>query len=212
MHNVLFENTYDLVVADSETLSRWDDAIMLSIAMTHGDLRKPYTVEQLVEERTFFMKFDSVEQAKLGRKTEPHTVNWWKSDKVCEEARKVSFYTDKARDESIRDFARKYTAWAHILGFDPYNTIHADRNLFDMRKLQHIINVTLGEEHHPWHYHDVEDISTRMKSYTGDRYGNIDIRKLEGAVYHDPRWDAAVDWYRTQQVGVQLGLVELEEI
>lgn len=207
--SVLLENVFDLVVADTETLDRWDDAIVLSAALTHGDLRKPYTIEQLVEERTFFMKFDVKEQVQLGRKSDQGTIDWWKSDKTSDVAREVSYYP-KDTDRSVRDFVREYEAWAHTLGFEPKSCIHTDRNLFDMRKLQHIIEVSLGETYHPWDYHDIEDLTTRLKAYTGDRYGNIDIRKLTNATYHDPRWDAAVDRYRLQAACVGIGLLELE--
>lgn len=207
---VLLENCYDIVVGDTETLGRWDDAIVLSVAMTYGDLREPLTLQQLIEERTFFMKFDVREQIQLGRKVEMSTKEWWNSEKVTEEAKKMSYYPDPSRDQSIRLFRTEYESWAHQLGFEPVSTIHTDRNLFDFRKLQHIIEVTLGEKHHPWSYHDVEDITTRLKAYCGDRYGNMDIRKMVNVVYHDPRYDAAVDWLRLQSVAVQIGLLEID--
>lgn len=211
MKRVLLENTTELVVADNETLGRWHDAIVLSTAFTHGDLRKKYSIEELVEERTFFQKFDVLEQKRLGRGTCQTTLDWWKSDKVSIEAKRTSLLADPERDTSISTFVREYESWAHALGYEPYGVIHGDRNLFDISKLQHIIEVSLGEKHHPWHYHDIIDITSFLKAWTGDRYGGVDIRKLDGAVYHDPRWDAAVDWYRMQQAAVSIGLLELEE-
>lgn len=210
MKKVLLETHFDIAIADNETLGRWHNAVVLSTAITHGDLRKPYTIEELVEERTFFQKFDVKEQTQLGREIEGNTVQWWKSERVTDEARKMSLFPDKERDTSIRTFVSSYESWAHRLGFEPTNTIHGDRNLFDVSKLQHIIEMTLGEKHHPWSYHDIIDITSFLKAWTGDRYGGIDIRKLEGAVYHDPRWDAAVDWYRMQQAAVKIGILELE--
>ena len=56
-----------LAVADSETLGRWDDAVMLSWAHTIADLTKRYTLQQLVEERTTFIKLNVKEQLELGR-------------------------------------------------------------------------------------------------------------------------------------------------
>lgn len=209
MNRILFENTFDIVVCDSETLGRWDDAIVLSVAMTHADLRRPHTAEELVEEHTFFMKFDAMEQANLGRKKEAVTSEWWTSDRVSDAARQMSLFKDPERDRSVRGFVCEYESWAHLKGFEPRKAIHTDRNLFDLRKLQHIIEVSLGEKYHPWDYHDIEDLVTRLKSYVGDRYNDIDIRKIENAVYHDPRWDAAIDWLRLQKAAQMLELIEL---
>lgn len=208
---VIFENAFEIVVADNETLGRWHNAIILSTAFTHGDIRKPLSLEELIEERTFFFKFDAKEQRKAGRELCKETASWWRTDKVCEAARKMSLYPDKTRDQPMDNFVKAYERFAHNLGYEPVNTIHMDRNLFDLSKLQHMIEVTLGQKHHPWHYHDIIDVVSFLRALCGDRYGNMDIRKMVGVVYHDPRYDAAVDWLRIQKVGLDLGLIELEK-
>lgn len=207
---VLLENHFELVVADNETLGRWHGAVVLSTAFTHGDLRKPYTVQELVQQRTFFQKFDVVEQVKMGREVEQNVIDWWKSDKVTRKAREMSFFPDKNRDTSVTTFVDNYEKWAHRLGYEPVKSIHADRNLFDISKLQHIIEISLKEKHHPWNYHDIIDVTSYLKALCGDRYGNLDIRKMEGVVYHDPRYDSAVDWLRVQKVASELGLIKIE--
>lgn len=206
---VLGVNTHDLVVVDNETLGRWHNAVILSTAFTYGDIREKLSVEQLIEERTFFYKFDAKEQKKAGREIEASTVEWWKSGKVTDEARKMSLYPDKERDQPMAGFVKAYERWAHLLGYEPVNTIHMDRNLFDVSKLQHMIEMTLKESHHPWHYHDIMDVVTWLRAMCGDRYGGVDIRKLKGVVYHDPRYDAAVDWLRTQSIAAEFGLIEI---
>jgi hypothetical protein len=195
----LLETTTELVVADTETLDRWDDAVVLSAALTYGDLKEDLSLEQLIEERTFFMKFDAKEQIKeLHRKVDKGTVSWWNDkSKVTDEARKMSYYPDITRDRSVRDFATEYVKWAHKIPFEPFKVIHCDRNLFDMRKLQHIIEVSLHERH-PWDYHNIIDVVSTLKAWGTGRYGGMDIRKMAGVVYHDPRYDAAVDWLRIQ--------------
>ena len=208
MSPILFETTNEICVCDTETLGRWDNSIILSVAFCHGDLSKPYTVEELIEERGFFMKFDVKSQVEeLERKSCVQTIEWWKSDKVTEKAREVSFYPSFA-DHHVSKFEGFYLRWAHLMGFEPNQTIHMDRNLFDLRKLQHAQEISLGYGSTPWNYHNIEDITTRLKAYTGDRYGGLDIRKLEGVTYHDPRYDAAVDWLRLRNAALLLNLFD----
>lgn len=208
----LCEHTTELVVFDTETLDRWDDAVVLSVAATYGDLKKPLTLEQLIEEHTFFMKFSANEQMKAGRKCCPDTLKWWKSDKVCEEARKVSLYGDQSNDQPMDKFINAYITWAHKQLFEPKKVIVSDRNLFDVRKLQHIIEVTLGKKsHEPWNYHNVIDIVSTLRAWGADRYAGVDVRSLPNAVYHDPRYDAAIDWLRIQATAVKIGILELND-
>lgn len=207
----ILSDSFELVVGDTETLSRWDDAVILSAAMTYGDMRKRFTVEQLIEENTFFMKFDVKAQIKDGRKTEKTTMDWWKSSKVTNEARMVSLYPSE-NDRPITDFANEYIKWAHSKMFEPKKVLHADRNLFDFRKLQHAIEITYGNAGgEPWHYHNIIDIVSTLRAWDDSRYGSIDIRKMKNAVYHDPRWDSAVDWLRIQARGEALELITVGE-
>ena len=192
-----------LAVADSETLGRWDDAIMLSWAHTVADLTKRYTLQQLVEERTIFIKLNASEQLGLGRVKEPGTVDWWLGKgkrNPCDEARKVSLYPT-AEDTSIYDLADNIRRGCHRLGVDPRAVDWCDRNLFDLRKAQHIIEITCKQDsNEPWDYHKTFDIVSWLKGVgQQDRYAGIKAWELEGMVYHDPRYDAALDWLRIQK-------------
>ena len=207
----LCEDTTEVVVFDSETLGRWDDSIILSVAATHGDLSIPFSVEQLIEERTFFMKFSATEQRKAGRQSQQAVIDWWKSNKVSDEARAVSL-RPTPDDVSMLHFVPEYIKWAHKMLFEPKKVIHTDRNLFDLSKLQHMIEMTLGQEsHEPWHYHNIIDVTSTLRAWGADRYAGIDIRKLNGVVYHDPRYDAAIDWLRLQATAKKLGILEVKE-
>lgn len=206
----LLEHTFELMVCDTETADRWDDALVFSAAFTHGDLRKPYTLEELVEERTFFYKFNAREQLKAGRKVSQGTIDWWKSDKVSEIARIVSFYPSEVNDKPMAGFHDEYLIWCHKMMLEPKNIIHTDRNLFDLRKLQHIIEVTLGGyADEPWDYHKIIDVTSTLRAWGADRYAGVDARTLPGMVYHDPRFDAALDWLRVQATAVKCGLLEI---
>lgn len=206
----LLEHTHEVIVCDTETADRWDDAIVFSAAFTYGDLRQRFTLEQLVEERTFFYKFNAREQRRAGRKSHAGTIDWWKSDKVSEVARIMSLYPSEINDRPMSEFRDEYVKWCHQMRLEPKNIIHCDRNLFDLRKLQHIIEVTLGGyADEPWDYHNIIDVTSTLRAWGADRYAGIDARKLPGMVYHDPRFDAALDWLRIQATAVNAGLLEL---
>lgn len=192
-----------LAVADSETLGRWDDAVLLSWAFTIADLTKRYTLKQLVEERTVFIKLNAREQSSLGRVKDQQTVDWWLGKgkrNPCEEARVVSLYP-KPDDVSIYNLADEIRKGSHRLGVDPRSVDWCDRNLFDLRKAQHAIEITCKQDsNEPWDYHNTFDIVSWLKGCgQTDRYAGIKAWELEGMVYHDPRFDAALDWLRVQK-------------
>lgn len=200
-----------LAVADNETLCRWHTAIILSTAFTIADLTKAYTLAELVNDRTFFMKFDATEQRKAGRTVCEHTIAWWKSDKVTEEARKASLHPNPELDQPMSAFRPAFMAWCHERGISAHGIDFCDRNLFDLSKLQHMMEVTLGAYgSEPWDYHNISDVVSTLKAWGADRYAGINARELEGMVYHDPRYDAALDWLRWQKTAWTLGLLEVE--
>ncbi|CAL9959663.1 exonuclease [Vibrio phage D528] len=208
-----------LGVMDSETLDRWDDAVVLSVATTIADLRQPLTFTQLVNEHTHFMKFDAKEQRVAGRKFNPKIMDeFWKNDKkTCEIARRVSLYPDPTREYKMGDFRDSFLRFCNERGVNAKDMAICDRNLFDLRKMQHIIEVTLGEYgSEPWHYHNIFNITDVFLAHGFDRYMGINPYELqkdpmfEGMfIYHDPSNDAALDWLRFQKFLVEIGLLEV---
>lgn len=207
--NLLENGCTELIVCDSETLDRWDDAIVLSISFVYGDLKKRISFEELVE-KSFFMKFRAKEQVAMGRKVGQTTMDWWKGSKVSDEARKMSFIPDPGRDVSVREFYPEYMKWCHLQGIEPFKIIHTDRNLFDLRKIQHILEVSLSSNQCPWDYHNIIDVTSTLRAWGADRYAGVDARTFPGMCYHDPRHDAALDWLRVQATAEKLGLLEIE--
>lgn len=204
-----------LAVADSETLGRWDDAVVLSWATTIADLTKRYTLQQLVEEHTLFIKLNVEEQIRLGRMKEAQTVEWWLGKakrNPCDEARRVSLYPTP-EDRSIFTLADDIRVGCHRLGIDPRAVDWCDRNLFDLRKAQHIIEITCKQDsNEPWDYHKTFDVVSWLKGVGQmDRYAGIKAWELEGMVYHDPRYDAALDWLRIQKTMEDMLGLKVEE-
>lgn len=203
-----------LAVADSETLGRWDDAVMLTFAVTAANLTKAYTFQDLLDHHTFLIKLDVREQIALGRKVDKDTREWWYGNEKrnpVEAAREVSLYP-KPDDISIYQLADEIVKGCHRIGVEPKSVDWCDRNMFDLRKAQHIIEVTCKQPgREPWHYHNTFDIVSWLKGMgQTDRYAGVKPWEVEGMLYHDPRHDAALDFLRVQKTLVDLQGLELK--
>lgn len=197
-------------VGDCETLCKYSDAIVLSFGFTVADITKPLTFKELIEYHTFFFKFKTQEQLNAGRKSSSDTLSWWKSDKVSDEARKVSLMPYDT-DRSMTEFADALKMWCHERGVNLRDIDVCDRNLFDFSKLAHMQDITLNDHKNtPWHYHNVFDVTSVLKAYGAGRYGGIDVNDIEGFCYHDPRHDSALDWLRLQKNAHEAGAITVE--
>jgi hypothetical protein len=197
--------TNNLISLDTETLSKWSDAVVLSIGVTGGDITIPTTFEQLLE-RGSFIKLDSREQKRLGRITSADTVAWWKTQN---KENIIKSFLPSDNDILITTL-KELLAQKFVDLCGEGNRVYADRNLFDFSKLQHMFEETLKTEI-PWDYHNLNDFSTMFKSWGVGRYATIfpnDIPPRFGFMYHDPLHDAALDWLRTQHALVKIGVLD----
>lgn len=200
--------TNQLVTLDTETLSKWSDAVVLSIGVTGGDITIPTTFNELIESGSF-IKLDAKDQSILGRKTSPDTVDWWR--KQSQENKIASFYPceNDIKISQLKGILIK--KFEELCGTG--NRVYADRNLFDFSKLQHMFEETLKTEI-PWDYHNLFDFATMFKSWGVGCYASIfpnDIPPRFGFIYHDPLHDAALDWLRTQHALVKIGVLDFGE-
>lgn len=203
-----------LAVVDTETLGRWDDAVVLSGAVTAANLTQKYTFQELLHDHTFFVKLNAKEQIELGRKVEKSTREWWYGNgkrNPTEEARLVSLYPHED-DISIFSLADEIVKGCHRIGVEPKCIDWCDRNMFDLRKIQHIIEITCKQDsREPWDYHNTFDIVSWLKGMgQTDRYAGVKPWEIEGMVYHDPRHDAALDFLRVQKTLVDMHGLELK--
>lgn len=89
------------------TLGLSEKSIILSLALTHFETNKQYSIEEL-KENTCFIKFDAKEQKLAGRNINKETVKWW--NKQCDNVKKISFFpsdNDVFVVEGL-DIARKF--------------------------------------------------------------------------------------------------------
>lgn len=192
---------------DLETLGKWDNSIILSLGITvlKDQVSLPANnleaYSKLVKEHTAEFKFDIKEQYGLGRRHDKSTLEWWQGQ--GESAKRILVATNQ--DHSVRELFHLVEAFllSHNLSWKQLRWF--DRNSFDMTKLQHLHDVTLGQgSNPPWDYQQVWEIATFLKfcSMTESRYGTIDPYKFEHPefIYHSAGCDAALDALRFYRV------------
>lgn len=191
-------------VIDSETLARYDDAIVLSLGVVIADIDKDYTFDQLVNEQSLFLRFDAVEQAKRGRVREKRTLEWWLTDKsVSDAARRKSLTTPPETPyTALEDIGSLVSLFCREKGAEPRGIMWFDRNAFDFKKIQHIIEITCGQiDQEPWHYHHTTEIVSFFRGCgITDRYAGVKPGDYPQMVYHDPVHDSVLDFLRLQKV------------
>jgi hypothetical protein len=76
-----YEKVVKNFIFDLETLGKTADSVIVAAAFLVFDLNKKYTFKELVK-NALYVKFDVKDQKKAGRKIDPGTVEWWKSQNI----------------------------------------------------------------------------------------------------------------------------------
>lgn len=182
-----------IAVLDTETLSRWDNAVLLTVGITmvpHEEMFKPHDYEYFLS-NTHTMKLSVADQLQYGRAVEEDTLAFW--ERQGPEAAHVLVPTPA--DLTLLQFDQEFT---ELVG-NKWDLEIWQRNSFDMPKLQHIYEMNLRKKA-PWHTQQVWGVETalRLMSRHTNRYGCIDPKTFThpGFIYHDAGCDAALDAYR----------------
>jgi hypothetical protein len=181
---------------DIETLGKKSDSVVLSlacIAFTFED-DTPYSEYIL---NGFYVKFDPVEQIKMGRTVDQDTIEWWK--KQSEEARKV---TKPSKDDVhvkqglklLREYIEK-TDYDWKVGY-----CWSRGNYFDFPMIEDL-HRQVGLEL-PFNTWKIRDIRTMIDVLTGDDRGQYELRNGLPAEYvaHHALHDAALDVMRMKEI------------
>ncbi|ACV50225.1 dexA exonuclease A [Delftia phage PhiW-14] len=188
-----------IAMIDTETLGKWDNAVVLSVGVCMvpmEELFKPHDFTYFKQNsQTWKLSID--DQIALGRKTESGALDFW--DKQPPEAQAI--LKPHYEDLKLADFADEFTKW---IG-NKWELMLLQRNGFDMVKLQHMFEVSLGRgPYPPWKYDEVFGVETflRFNSKEQSRYGALDPKTFSHPdfVYHDAASDAALDLYRMNLV------------
>lgn len=188
---------------DLETLGKWDTSVLLSLGITvimDKELGKNITFSHLMTQSKEF-KLDIVDQKARGRTVDTEVFDWWR--KQGESAKRVLL--PQPDDIKVDVLFQSVEAWLEGYGLTWKTVRIFDRNFFDMPKLQHLNEVTLGNgSRPPWDYKDKWGIETFLK-YNSDeqsRYGHIDPEAFTDPefIYHNAACDAALDALRFNEV------------
>ena len=190
------------VVVDLETMGKWDDAILLTVGLTiikdgvsYGDLTTDQIYTKLLAENSVEFKLSVKSQVDLGRKMEQNVFDWWK-EQGDDAKRILKPLPDDIPCTEIFDVIDR---WLRSHGLEWSTVRFFDRNAFDMKKLQHMYEVTLNQgKYPPWDYQEVWEVATLLNFMSGSRYGFMPPKEFEHPefIYHSAKCDAALDALR----------------
>jgi len=197
---------YNVAIIDLETLSLYDDAIILSLGMVVANLNTKTTFKGLLD-KSLFVKFDALEQKRLGRAATADTIQWWTEQE--ESVKILSYYPDKQRDVSIKTMSDVMLDYISGLGIDPQKIWVWSRSVgFEKNKINHVQD-TLNLKQ-VFNYKKYLDIVTGMHLTGTDRYAGISPNDFQEMVYHHPTHDCVLDFLRLQKAMSDIGMIELE--
>lgn len=174
---------------DLETLGKGTDSIILSIAIVYFELGEHISYEELLK-RSLLVKFNVMEQKKMGRKINRDTLEWWSNQP--KDAQKASLFPSK-NDVTVEKGIRLLDEYVEKHG-SKENMSWArgslDQLLLD--SLYTAINKKPSLKYNQ--YMDIRTFNRLMKEST-DAFGytsipNFDMSKV---VKHHPVHDIALD-------------------
>lgn len=190
--------TKHAMFVDFESAGLWDDAVVLSFGATISTYEEKPDFKKLVAEG-LYIEFDIIEQVqRFKRSTTQSTLDWWK--KQSPEARRVwePVGVSQFKKHSLEEFEMLCLTWLAEKSINPRDVALYDRTCFDVTKMQHIEQQSLGKEQVWWDYQEKYDVATALKFMGMDRYGGMPASDFEaqGAIYHNALHDAAMDHVR----------------
>lgn len=194
------------VFIDTETLGRYDNAIILSIGLTMGSYAPPNPdrigeFKRLVD-TGLYIKLDVKSQRQAGRTHCEQTLDWWKSQGP--EAQRVLL--PSPGDQTLEQMHVHISRWLESHGENFKSIDLWERNNFDLSKLAHAYENDLKMTKVPWDYKQRFDIVQWAAAYGMDRYQGIRPEDIPGMVYHNALHDSALDQIRLSKMFAEAGL------
>lgn len=175
---------------DIETLGKYENAVVLSLACVTFDLSEQRKFEELVSEG-IFLKFDASEQIeKYKRDVDKSTLEWWEQQGPA--AKFISYFPNQ-NDVSLKSGLDTLKDWLISSGYD-FNTsrLWARGSDFDFPKVESLFR-NIGEKA-PYNTFRTRDTRTFIDTLTGSYNGKFDgIPNPKSFVYHHPLHDAALE-------------------
>jgi hypothetical protein len=181
---------------DLETLGKKSTSVVLSMACIAFTFEDDTPYSQYILDG-FYVKFNPIEQLKMGRTTDQDTINWWKEQN--EDARKVTLpseddVTVKEGLLMLRDYISK-TKYEWKRGY-----CWCRGNYFDFPMIEDLHDqVGLKLPFNTW---KIRDIRTMIDVLTGSDRGEYNLRDglPKEYVNHHALHDAALDVMRMKEI------------
>jgi hypothetical protein len=181
---------------DLETLGKKSTSVVLSMACIAFTFEDDTPYSQYILDG-FYVKFNPIEQLKMGRTTDQDTINWWKEQN--EDARKVTLpseddVTVKEGLLMLRDYIGK-TKYEWKKGY-----CWCRGNYFDFPMIEDLHDqVGLKLPFNTW---KIRDIRTMIDVLTGSDRGEYNLRDglPKEYVHHHALHDAALDVMRMKEI------------
>lgn len=180
-----------LAVLDLETLGKFSDAVILSLGLTVSKYDDKHLSFQDLKDNGLYIKFNIKEQLNKGRKIDQDVLDFWYKQDV--KAKSVLNPSDE--DVSLYSVVDIIEEYFKSINLSMKKVDLYDRKSFDIAKLQCICERDLKCDV-PWDYRNDYELATAFRFMGYDRYGNLDIRDIPGAMYHHALDDAACDHLR----------------
>ena len=180
-----------MFVLDIETLSKSSESVILSLAVIQFDVNKKYTYQELLDS-AFFVKFNAHDQmARLKRKAEKSTMDWWA--KQCDIAKKRSFVPDSS-DVTVEEGYEKFREWVNKFTPEERKEWIFIRGSLDQICLDSLEMQLDVEPVFP--YNQYRDVRTAVDFLCGTTNGYVDIPGFDASanvIKHCPIHDCAYD-------------------
>lgn len=198
-----------IAVVDLETLGRFSDAVVCTLGLTVIPKSDVKTIAEMsVEEgfkycleNTLSLKFDIRAQFLAGRKIEKKVrEEFW--DKQPMEIRTAALKPSED-DHEVTTLFKSVEEFLRSKNFHWRDVAFTDRQFFDMSKLEHIHQCTLGStDYVPWDHREYVELSQLFRILADCRYGGIRPEDLNPEIfkYHISSHDAALDMVRLCKV------------
>lgn len=195
-----------IVSLDLETLSSYDDTVILSVGLAFHPKSKIKSVDDIVSTN---IKLDAKDQiVNYHRHMDKETSDWWKKQSPA--AKEVLI--PKETDIKLIDLKSKIDEFLTKNNIDGFGSTWMDARVFDIPKIQYLYTRTFKEEwggYLPFNKFDCMDYYTAFMILTGKRDCGIPDNTLDG-IKHNSEYDARLDLYRYLTTLDEYGIFEGE--
>lgn len=186
-----------IAVFDIESLGVSSESVILSAAITFGEIKEKYSVQELID-NTFFVKFSVEDQIKTYKRTVDHeTGEWWK--KQCDSVKNMSLIPNKQKDLSAKEGIEKFKSYVNSK-CTPSETLIFARGSLDQCCFDSLTKQTNEPAIFPYsNWRDVRTTVCLLAEEEKRGYCEVSLEKFpdynrDMIIKHQPQWDCILDF------------------